>query len=111
MDMSQYQSAATETAQFPNEYPAQGLSYTALGLVGEAGEVANQVKKVQRDDDGEITAERRTKLFHELGDVLWYVAMTANELGYGLNEIAQANLDKLRARKARGTVKGDGDVR
>lgn len=111
MQLSEYQARAAGTAVYPDEHPASGLAYTALGLAGEAGEVANQAKKVIRDDGGEITRERREKLASELGDTLWYLAMTAQEIGYGLEEIAKANLVKLGLRKSAGTVKGDGDER
>ena len=66
-----------------------GSTYPALGLAGEAGEVAEHAKKAIRDDGGEVTDERRAAMTKELGDVLWYVAQLASELGLELEEIAQ----------------------
>lgn len=64
-----------------------------------------------RDDEGQITQERREALKKELGDVLWYVSACATELGLSLNEIAQANAEKLRRRQAEGKLKGSGSDR
>ena len=85
--------------------------YPALGLGGEVGEVLNKVKKIMRDHDGKITDEYREILKKELGDVLWYVAALASELGLKLEEVARLNLEKLASRKERGTLGGDGDNR
>lgn len=86
------------------------VSYAALGM-GEAGEVQGKVKKVIRDSGGVISDEVRQKIAGELGDTLWYLAATADELGLDLGEIAQANLDKLTDRRARGVIGGSGDDR
>lgn len=94
------------------EYPRDAwLAYPALGLAGEAGEVAEHAKKAIRDDDGQISDERRAAMAKELGDVLWYVAQLASELKLDLDEIAQANLDKLLSRQQRGVLSGSGDDR
>lgn len=74
--------------------------YPVLGLAGEAGEVANKVKKVIRDDDGYVSIEARDAILDELGDVLWYAARVAVELGSSLTEVAQMNVTKLRIRRA-----------
>lgn len=105
-----YQVATRETAVYPHSDTGdpEALSYCALGLVGEAGEVANKVKKILRDGD---TAELRTAIRGELGDVLWYAARLADELGVSLTTVAADNLDKLRDRKARGVLGGSGDNR
>lgn len=87
------------------------LRYAVLGLTGEAGEVANKVKKVFRDDAGGVTDARRDDLVSELGDVLWYVAELATLLEVKLSAIFQANYNKLSSRAARGTISGSGDVR
>ena len=82
-----------------------------MGLTGEAGEVADKVKKVLRDRDGVFDLERREAIKLELGDVLWYVAQLSSELGFELNEVAEANLNKLASRAKRGQIKGSGDER
>lgn len=95
-------------------YPSVGkcdnaaLSYTALGLTGEAGEYAEKIKKKLRDGDEKFNPEAAAK---ELGDVLWYITRSANELGYSLRDIAAMNVAKLTARKAKGTLQGSGDNR
>ena len=90
---------------------AYRLVYPALGLAGEAGELANKVKKVLRDHGGHLSEEAREAILAELGDVLWYVAQVATDLGESLEAVAQANLAKLRSRKERGRLGGDGDDR
>lgn len=87
------------------------LSYATLGLVGEAGEIANKAKKVIRDNGGVVSDEVRVKLADELGDVLWYVAMLAIELDVKLSDIAERNIAKLKLRKQHDTLKGSGDKR
>ena len=80
-------------------------------MCGEAGEVADKVKKVLRDRQGNFSPEVIADLQLELGDVLWYVAQLATELGLELEQIAQANLDKLASRAARNVIGGSGDRR
>ncbi|TAL51192.1 hypothetical protein EPN81_00595 [Patescibacteria group bacterium] len=109
MNFSEYQNKASTTALYPNA--GQNLYYPALGLGGETGEVLNKIKKVMRDHEGKVTDEYREILRGELGDVLWYVSALAQELGLDLEDIAQANLEKLFSRKERGTLEGDGDDR
>jgi len=107
MRLNQYQEAAQRTAIYPSD---QGLIYTVLGLVGEAGEVAEKVKKRIRDgDDGSGNFEDALAL--ELGDVLWYIANCASELGFSLSDIAIQNLAKLDSRRTRGVLGGSGDER
>ncbi|HEY3960735.1 MAG TPA: nucleoside triphosphate pyrophosphohydrolase family protein [Solirubrobacteraceae bacterium] len=108
MDLSEYQRLSRRTAEYPRE---AWLAYPALGLAGEAGEVAEHAKKTIRDEGGQVSAERRTAMAKELGDVLWYVAQLASELKLDLDEIAQANLDKLLSRQQRGVLSGSGDDR
>ena len=100
--LSQYQKQAAETAIYPKD---KALEYLALGLVGEAGEVANKIKKVIRDGTSPDS------VIHELGDVLWYLAMLSTELDYSLNTIADKNLWKLANRKTRNVLGGSGDNR
>lgn len=110
MELNDYQQLAKSTAIY-QAVTDMGLIYTTLGLVGEAGELANKLKKVIRDNNGVLTYEVQEALADELGDVLWYVAMVAEELDYTLNDIATGNLTKLAARQAKGTLKGAGDDR
>lgn len=109
MNFNEYQEQAATTAIYPgrNSYPT-GLMYAALGLCGEAGEVAEQVKKSWRNDM-EVLDDRERKMFNELGDVLWYVAAVAEELGFSLEEVAEANIVKLTNRKSAGMLKEHGD--
>jgi len=85
--------------------------YPVLGLCGEAGEVAEKVKKVYRDKGGIITEDTKQELKKELGDVLWYISTISRDLGLTLEEVAQANIEKLTSRKARGVIHGNGDNR
>ncbi|MEZ5308109.1 MAG: nucleoside triphosphate pyrophosphohydrolase family protein [Pyrinomonadaceae bacterium] len=96
MKFSEYQESAKKTALYPRRL--ENLEYPTLGLAGEAGEVANVVKKIQRDHEGVLTDEVRLKLKDELGDVLWYISACADELGITLEEIAAYNVDKLAKR-------------
>ena len=112
MDMNDYQTMAARTAQYP--HAGQGdivaLSYLGLGL-GEAGEVQGKIKKILRDDNGEVRDEHRVAILKELGDLLWYVAMVAEELDVSLNRVAEHNLRKLDDRLQRGVIAGSGDDR
>lgn len=108
MQMSEYQRLSRQTAGYPRE---AWLSYPALGLAGEAGEVAEHAKKTIRDDGGSVSEERREAIAKELGDVLWYVAQIATELDLDLDQIAEGNLEKLLSRKQRGVLSGSGDDR
>jgi NTP pyrophosphatase (non-canonical NTP hydrolase) len=111
MDLNEYQEKAHQTAIYNTKPEYQdgkrdipitdntsGLIYTSLGLNGESGEVAEEVKKMIRDDKGILTEDRKERMKGELGDVLWYVASMANELGFALNDIACYNLEKLARR-------------
>lgn len=109
MDFNEYQKLASETAIYPNK--GNNIEYPTLGLAGEAGEICNIVKKIQRDSVGIITEESREKLLYEVGDLLWYCAALAYELGLSLDYIAKANLAKLKSRKERGVLGGSGDKR
>lgn len=109
MEFNEYQKKARKTAMYPNL--GSNFVYPTLGLAGEAGEVAEKIKKVIRDGDGVVSEEKKEDLSKELGDVLWYVANLAQELGLDLEAIAQKNIEKLRSRQDRGKLKGDGDNR
>ncbi len=99
MNFEEYQSEASQTALYPRRM--ENLEYPTLGLAGEAGEVANIVKKIQRDHGGVINEEIRGKLRDELGDVLWYISACADELDMTLDEIATFNVNKLAKRHGR----------
>lgn len=105
-----YQQAAVQFAVYPTD-GLQGIYYTALGLTNEAGEVAGKIKKILRDENGVLTAERVDAIAAEIGDVLWYAAALADELDLSLQRIANENLAKLSSRAARNAIKGDGDNR
>ena len=109
MQVNDYQTAALTTAIYPNQ--GQNFVYPTLGLVGEAGEVAEKVKKIIRDGDGILTDVDRDNVAKELSDVCWYVAVLAYELDYTLAEIMQINLDKLASRAQRNALSGSGDNR
>jgi NTP pyrophosphatase (non-canonical NTP hydrolase) len=108
VELSEYQRLSRRTAEYPRE---AWLTYPALGLAGEAGEVAEHAKKAIRDDAGQVSDERRGAMAKELGDVLWYVSQIATELGLELEEIAETNLEKLLSRQRRGVLSGSGDER
>lgn len=103
-----YQDKANETAIYPVK---DAFPYLALGLTGEAGEVAEKIKKIIRDKNGSIGMADRDAIAKELGDVLWYIANFASELNYNLSDIAAMNLAKLASRKERDVLKGSGDYR
>ena len=107
MELNEYQELAIREAF----YEKRDVAYNALGISGESGEIADHVKKMFRDDEGKLTEERREVLKKELGDVLWYVASMAESMGFTLDEVAEANIQKIRDRKARGVQHGSGDNR
>lgn len=109
MECDDYQRAALRTARdkdAPNEF-----MHLVLGLVGEAGEIAEKVKKLVRDKDGDLALLDRDDMAAELGDVLWYAAVLANFLDLSLDDVAQRNVDKLADRQRRGVLGGAGDDR
>ena len=109
MNFNEYQIKARETAVYPNIN--SNFIYPTLGLVGEAGEVAEKIKKVIRDNNGIISEEKKEEIKKELGDVLWYVANLAKELDIDLDDVAQGNIEKLFSRMERNKIHGDGDNR
>ena len=118
MDFDDYQNKSRTTAEYPRDdrnFSDGGvevaLTYPTVGLVGEAGEVAEKVKKIYRDHGGIVNDEHRDEIKKELGDVLWYVAQLAHELGLSLSDIARHNLEKLTSRKERDVLHGSGDNR
>ncbi|MEK7181019.1 MAG: nucleoside triphosphate pyrophosphohydrolase family protein [Patescibacteria group bacterium] len=109
MNFKEYQEKSRKTAIYPNS--GNNFIYPTLGLSGEAGEVAEKIKKVLRDNDGKVTEEKRTEIEKELGDVLWYLSQIASELNLSLEEVAEKNIEKLYSRMERGKLSGSGDNR
>ncbi|MFH1631792.1 MAG: nucleoside triphosphate pyrophosphohydrolase family protein [bacterium] len=109
MNFEEYQTKSRKTAVYPDA--GNNITYPTLGLASEAGEVANKVKKIFRDDGGEVTDQKLEECKKEIGDVLWYCAQLATELGLSLDEIAELNIERLYSRMDRGTLHGDGDDR
>lgn len=107
MNVNDYQIASRETAIYPEVSSGSNaaLTYVALGLASEAGEVAGCIKKVLRDGADPYAVR------DELGDTAWYLSQLASELGFPLSEILRDNLEKLQSRQARGVLSGNGDNR
>ena len=109
MECDDYQRAALRTARAkdaPDEF-----MHLVLGLVGEAGEIAEKVKKLVRDKNSDLAQLDLDDMASELGDVLWYVAVLANFLDLSLDDVAQRNVDKLADRRRRAVLGGSGDRR
>jgi NTP pyrophosphatase (non-canonical NTP hydrolase) len=106
---AEYQARACQTAIFPKH---RATEYLTLGLTGESGEIANKVKKFIRDGatKDEYLA-KRIEIGYEIGDVLWYCAVLAEELEMNLGHIMEKNLEKLADRHKRGKISGSGDNR
>lgn len=110
MTFDEYQKKALTTIISTNDDFKDTLHWV-LGINGEAGEVAEKIKKIIRDQNGDITDANKIELAKELGDVLWYLAVLAHQLDCSLDDVARGNLDKLSSRKARGVLSGSGDNR
>ena len=117
MDFKEYQQIIKKTAVFPKDI---GIAYCAMGLTGEAGEVADKIKKLYRDEglttltawgQNVVIQKNKKAIAKELGDVLWYITALANEFDMELEEIAQMNYDKLIKRRETDTLHGSGDNR
>ena len=111
----EYEEEAMNTAVYDDD-----LIYPLIGLVSEAGEVADKFKKLMRDEAVELpldepsktlTLDQRTAIAHEIGDVLWYCTALANDIGFSLEDIASMNIEKLKDRKDRDMIHGSGDER
>ena len=107
-DLDMYQKVAITTAIYPRE---QAIIYPTLGLTGEAGEVANKVKKIIRDGSNSKDERLVSEIKSEIGDCLWYIAVLADDFNIKLSDIASANLEKLAIRKKNNTIHGSGDNR
>lgn len=110
MNLDEYQKQALTTV-LATEDKFKDLLHWVLGINGESGEIAEKVKKIIRDKAGEVSEEDKKELAKEIGDVLWYLAVFADQLGFSFNDVAQQNLDKLQSRKKRGVLGGSGDNR
>ncbi len=111
MDFNEYQEKASVTATFTGKQEEHQLMYLALGVCGESGEIAEKIKKMIRNDNGIITDETRALLKLEIGDVLWYLSQLSSVLGFSFDDAAQANIEKIMDRRARGVIKSSGDTR
>ena len=112
MNFEEYEEGVKQTLKVSRKPVEDGLLvYLALGLNGEAGEVAEKIKKMVRDEEGVLSDEKKELLKLELGDVLWYITMLSKEVGSSLEEIAHLNNKKLLSREVRGKIKGTGDTR
>ncbi len=110
MQFNEYQKKALTTViSDGNEF--NDLLHWVLGINGEAGEVAEKVKKIIRDKGGKVSAADKKELGKEIGDVLWYLAVFAHHLGIKFDDVADANLNKLADRHKRGVLGGAGDNR
>ena len=109
MEINHYQRESRKTAMYRDI--GKNAIYPTLGLVGESGEVADKVKKILRDNKGVFDKKSKEAIKLELGDVLWYVSQLSSELGFELEEVAEANLKKLYSRKLRDRISGSGDNR
>lgn len=109
VELDDYQEQALNTdAYSDNKF---NIEYKALGLVGEAGEVADKIKKIYRDKNGNFNVTDEIEIAKELGDCLWYISRIAAAIGFELSGIAKLNVDKLSKRKTEGKLHGSGDNR
>ena len=111
MDFDEYEALARRTALLNEESRELQLYDLGLGVAGETGELAEKLKKMIRDDGGKLTDERKEMMKKEIGDVLWYLSQLSRVLGFKFSEAAEANINKLESRLARGVLKGSGDNR
>lgn len=110
MNFDEYQKRALSTVLTTDD-KFKDLLHWVLGINGESGEIAEKVKKIIRDKNGQVSAADKQDLAKEIGDVLWYLAVFADQLGVSFDDIARQNLEKLQSRKQRGVLGGSGDNR
>ena len=110
MNFDDYQKRALTTV-IKSDSEFRDLLHWVLGINGEAGEIAEKIKKIIRDKSGEVSDQDKIDLAAEIGDVLWYLAVFSHHLGISFDEIAKQNLAKLKSRKDRGVIQGSGDKR
>ena len=113
MDFDEYQKKAAKYDLFDrfDNLSEVGFIEKVLGLVGEAGETADKIKKLLRDKKGIVSDEDRDLIAKELGDTLWYISAISRYLDVPLSEVAQGNIDKLENRYQRNKIHGEGDKR
>ncbi len=114
MDFNTYQKHAISTdlmGGVPQPVDSRAFMAQLLGLLGETGEVAEKFKKILRDKNGEMSPEDEKEMSKELGDILWYVSVVCSYLGISLQDVAEANIEKLQSRQKRGMLSGSGDNR
>ena len=109
MTLDEYQQEALVTAVFHDEF--KDIAHWVLGINGEAGEIAEKLKKIIRDKNGALSDDDKHEIAKEIGDVLWYLAVLSHQLDINFNEIGRMNIEKLRSRQARGKIHGNGDNR
>lgn len=109
MNFDEYQKESRVTASYPDI--GNNFVYPTLGLAGETGEVVEKVKKTIREKEGKFDSMAKDDIKKEIGDVLWYMAQLATELGISLDDVARHNIEKLADRSARGKLHGSGDRR
>lgn len=109
MNLKEYQLFTRTTAVYPQD---QAIIYCALGLTNEAGEVAGKIKKIIRDGNSDFSnTESISKIADEVSDVLWYATRLLDELGMDIDDVFEHNMAKLKSRKERNVIQGNGDNR
>ena len=108
MDFKEYQEKALKTKAYG---AGDKITYPALGLGDEAGEVLGKVKKVLRDNNGEFTEDLCRQIGDECGDVLWYISALCDDLNISMQDVAENNIKKVEDRNKRGVIHGSGDYR
>ena len=113
MEFDEYQKKAAkyDLSDATSDLKAVGFIEKVLGLVGEAGETADKIKKILRDKDGKASDEDRALVVKELGDTLWYIASIARYFDISLSEVASGNIEKLESRRRRNKLHGEVDER
>lgn len=109
--LNEYQKFAVDSAFFIESDEIDFLTYLTIALSGEVGELANWVKKIYRDEGGDFGEENLKRMKGELGDILWYISVLSDKLGFSLEDIAEYNQQKINGRAERGTLRGSGDDR
>ena len=109
MTFNDYQAETNKTAIYPDR--GHNFVYPVLGMMGEAGEVAEKIKKVWRDKNNVISDTDKLEIKKEMGDVLWYLSQLATELQIDFDDVANTNVLKIQSRLERNKLNGDGDNR